>query len=120
MLWPPMIETMFKVTWPLSISASRRSMSSPPMTATTFTAPRSRKRPGAWRPPHDSAHPANGAPPAGGHAGRRREITRQRLQLAAGPRDERHTHAFLQLIEGQPTDGGMLAQELDGLVTFLI
>jgi hypothetical protein len=69
------------------------------------------------RAAHDGDHPAHRLPgPDGRRAGPAllarllRQIASQRREFAARLRDQRPAGSFLELIEGEPADGGMVAE----------
>lgn len=98
-----MMETTFSVSSPPSISASRRSISSPPMKFTALTVPAARNLPRRC---------GVGLPGTFGL----REILGELGEFAAGLGGEHLARANHELIQRQAADGGVIAEFLQHFV----
>ena len=116
MFAPPIRVNTLTVSSPPSISASRRSISSPPMTATALMLPTARNRPCRCEPLMMATIQRTGLLVLTG-AGcvwpcsrLLRQVAGQRGELARGLRGQGPAGALLELIQGEPADGGMVAE----------
>src|SRR5271165_5768669 len=105
MFAPPIRVNTLRVSSPPSISASRRSISSPPMIATALMLPTARNRPCRCEPLMMATIQRTGLLPR-----LLRQVAGQRGELAARLGGQGPAGPLLELIEGQPTNGGVIAE----------
>src|ERR1700761_253276 len=109
-----MTATRLRVSSPPSISASRRSISSPPMIAMELMLPTARNRPRRCEPDMIATIQRTGFL-ASAAAGLRR-VAGQGGDLAPGLGSQRPAGPLLELVQGEPAHGGMLAEGPQRLV----